>query len=125
MKYSPKLKTAMERIKAILKEYDIAGSIVLHTPPFSEYLLKIDPSYSCAKLDGDNIRVVAKLQDDFGGDKEAWLKKMTDTINMITHLADTSAHTSLGMYKLLEVIKKTVDIEQTDGNHSSHTTQNN
>jgi len=31
MQYSPKLKKAMEEIKAILKRDDIAGIVVLHT----------------------------------------------------------------------------------------------
>lgn len=50
MQYSPKLKKAMEDIKKILHENDIAGFVVLHTPGFSEYLNRVDPSYSCAKL---------------------------------------------------------------------------
>jgi len=125
MKYSPTLKTAMERIKAILKEYDIAGSIVLHTPGFSEFLVKVDASYSCAKFEGDYLRVKAKLQEDFQGDKAAQKKKIEDTVNMITHLADTNAHTSLGMYELLERLKKNMDIEQSGEGFSSHTTQNN
>lgn len=125
MEYSPKLKTAMERIKAILKEYDIAASVILHTPGFSEYLIKVDASYSCAKFEGDFLRVKAKLQEDFNGDKAAWNKKVEDTVNMITHFADVSGQNSLNMFQLIEVLKKKIDIENKPGNHSSHTTQNN
>lgn len=84
MQYSPKLKTAMERIKAILKEYDIAGAVILHSPGFSEYLIKIDASYSCAKFEADYLRVKAKLQEDFDGDKDAWTQKITYTVNDYT-----------------------------------------
>jgi hypothetical protein len=50
MKYSPKLRTAMEEIKAVIKKHDIAGVVVLHTPGYGEHFIKIDPSYSCAKI---------------------------------------------------------------------------
>lgn len=125
MNYSPKLKTAMERIKPILKEYDICATIVLHTPGFSEYLTKVDSAYSCAKFEGDFLRIKAKLQEDFDGDKDAWNEKVTDTVNMIQHFADVSANTSMSMYDLLDKLKESVEIETTRGNNSSHTTQNN
>lgn len=32
MQYSPKLKVAMDEVKDVLKKYDIAGFVVLHTP---------------------------------------------------------------------------------------------
>jgi hypothetical protein len=125
MKYSPKLKTAMERIKAICKEYDIAASIVLHTPGFSEYLLKVDTTYSCAKFEGDFLRIKAKLEEDFQGDKQAWNKKVSDTVNMFTHFTDVNGNTFLNTTKILEELAKKIDIENSKGNHSSHTTQNN
>jgi hypothetical protein len=31
MQYSPKLKKAMEEIKAVLNKHDIAASVILHT----------------------------------------------------------------------------------------------
>lgn len=61
MQYSPKLKKAMEEIKRILKDHDIAASVVLHTPGHSEYYLRINPSYSCATLNKGELRVKAKL----------------------------------------------------------------
>ena len=125
MNYSPKLKTAMERINAILKEYDIAACIALHTPGFSEYLVKVDASYSCAKFEGDFLRIKANLQEDFDGDKVAQNKKVTDTVNMITHFAEVNSNTALGMNKMLLKLNETFIIETTGNGHSSHTTQNN
>ena len=125
MQYSPKLKIAMTEIQTILRRYDIGASVVLHTPGFSEYFLKLDPSYSCAIQDGDKIRVKAKLQEDFNGDKEAQIKKIGETVNLITHLADTNTNTSISMYDLLTVIGKVVDVDSDKGDCSSHTTQNN
>lgn len=126
MQYSPKLKTAMERIKAIMKEYDLGGQIIIHTPGFSEYYLKLDPSYSCAKTNDEGIRVKAKLEEDFGGDKKAWSQKVSDTYNLFTHLADVGGPMALNNLKMVEILNKHVEVIKKDkGGHSSHTTQNN
>lgn len=124
MQYSPKLKTAMDRIKAVLKEYDIAGTVVLHTPGFSEFLLKLDPSYSIAELKGDTIKIKAK-KEDFNGDVKARDAALSDTVNMITHFADTNGMVALNMMQVMDMLKKEIDIETNRGNISSHTEQNN
>lgn len=125
MQYSPKLKKAAEEIKQILEKYDIGAILVLHTPGNSEYVMKIDPSYSCAFIDGEMLRVRAKLQQDFKGDKTAWEKKITDTANMLSLLTDTGQHIVTQVGKIKDLVYKTVDAEDTDLGHSSHTTQNN
>jgi len=125
MQYSPKLKIAMEEIKAILKKHDIAASVVLHTPGHSEYLLKINPSYSCAFCEGNHIRIRAKLQQDFNGDKNAWSQKVSDTYNMIDLLGKVSGETALSLFDIMDLLNKVVEAESFDGGHTSHTTQNN
>ena len=60
MQYSPKLKVAIEEIKQILKNNDIAGFVVIHTPGFSEFLNHVETSYSCAKVQGDEVRLKLK-----------------------------------------------------------------
>ncbi len=127
MQYSPKLKTAMERIKAIMKEYDLGGQIIIHTPGFSEYYQKLDPSYSCAKTEeGIGIKIKAKLQEDFDGDKEAWNKKVSDTYNLFQHLCDVAGPMVMRNIDVLELLDKHDEVIKKDkGGHSSHTTQNN
>ncbi len=115
----------MERIKAILKEYDLGASIVLHTPGFSEFLLKVDPSYSCVKTNGDEIRIKTRLQEDYNGDKKLRDKAIEDSVNMIGHFGDVNGKTALMFFELMDRIKKEIDVEETGGNMSSHTTQNN
>lgn len=120
----------MEEIKAILDKYDIAGFVVLHTPPFSEHYLKINPSYSCARFeelaDGTAIRFKAKLQEDFQGDKVACHKKVTDTINMFDHLSMRTGETAMALIDMQRLIDTKVERYDTDpGESSSHTTQNN
>ena len=125
MQYSPKLKKAIQQIKTILEENDIAGSIVLHAPNHSEFLLQISPSYSCAKLEGDNIRVRAKLIEDFNGDKEAWKQKVMDTSNMLNLLAEVGGRASISLYQISDKVDETVNAQHFGGGNTSHTTQNN
>jgi hypothetical protein len=128
MKYSPKLKRIMAEIKEILDREDVAGYVVIHTPDsghqFSEYLAKFDPSYSCAKLEGDHLRVKAKLAD-FNGDVEARNKKIKDTVSMLHHLAEDTGKTALSLLEMSKIVDDIVGAEHFGDGHSSHATQNN
>ncbi len=106
----------MEEIKSILKKHDIAGSIILHAPGFSEYLNHIDTSYSCATLENSGIRIRSK-----GRSKQ----DLTDTVNMVAHFGDTSGNVALQYFKIKDALSKHMDIEEDDGTHTSHTDQNN
>lgn len=116
MQYSPKLKKAMEEIKAILKKHDIAGSVVLHAPGFSEYLNHINTSYSCLKFEGDNLRFKTKGRP---------LEHINDTVNMISHLAETSLRVGRNYFDMKEALRNHMDIEEEKGRHTGHTDQNN
>lgn len=123
MNYSPKLKAAMEEIKAIVKKNDIAAFVVLHDKTqHSEYLNEISPSYSCAKFDNGNIKITAKASE-IG--KEKAHKLQNDTYNMFTHLSDiTSVHANF-LTAVKMHLKKILDAEDGDSNHTSHQQQNN
>jgi len=124
MQYSPKLKKAMEEIKLVLAKYDIAGFVVIHTPGNSEYFIKIDPTYSCAKFEGDMVRIKAKLSE-YGGNKELWTEKVSDTANMFSLISETAGKTIIGLIEVSEKLDQIVDAEHFDNGHSSHTQQNN
>jgi hypothetical protein len=124
MQYSPKLKKVMAQIKKILVENDVAGIVVIHSPGFSEFLVQIDTSYSCAKFEGDQLRVRAKLSD-YGGDKAKWAQMTSDTCNMIHHLAIVPTNVGQSLQRLEHSLKQKIDIEHTGGGFSSHTEQNN
>lgn len=125
MQYSPKLKKAMAEIKKVLEKHDIAACVVLHTPRFSEYLLSLSPSYSCAKFDGEQIKINARLQEDFGGKRNAQIFKVQNTSNMMRMLAETSTHLSLSLMEMSELLDSKIDADHTEGGHSTETTQNN
>ena len=125
MQYSPKLKKAMQEIMAILDREDIAGCVVLHTPQFSEYHVKINPSYSCARFEGDNLRVKAKLQEDFNGDKNLMQYKVKNTVNMLNHLAEDTGRLAMSLIKTSEMVDEITKPTHFGDGHSSHTQQNN
>jgi hypothetical protein len=124
MQYSPKLKTAAEEIKAILAKHDIAGSIVLHTPGFTEYIFHLTPNYSCVFMDGPFVRFRAALSD-FKEDEEAQGKAIRNTVNMISSLCETSAHLSLSLIQISEMVQAEFHTTKIRDDHSSHSQQNN
>lgn len=125
MQYSPKLKMAMEEIKAVLKKHDIAGSIILHTPGFGEYAKVWEPSYSCVKLEGNGqFRFRAKAED-FGGSKEKRNEVLQSTANMLSILGTLVGREALQLLELSKILDKHIGAQHDDGNHSSHDQQNN
>lgn len=119
----------MQEITDILSKHDIAGMIVLHTPGFSEHLIKVDPTYSCARIVHDKnregIRVRAKLQEDFQGNKNLQKKKIEDTINMFDHFSTIGGMQVMNILDTFDMLKKNVDFDSTPGDHTSNTQQNN
>lgn len=125
MQYSPKLKKAIEEIKAILKKHDIAAFVALHTPGHGEFLLELSPSYSCAKFNGDTIRVKAKLKEDFAGDRAKQVQVVTDTSNMLRMLAEMTRDYANNLDQISRMVDKVADAEHDNGGMQSSTTQNN
>ncbi|GAB3518530.1 hypothetical protein [Emticicia fontis] len=111
MNYSPKLKRVMAQIKEILEKEDLAGAIVLHTKQhglnFTEFFMKIDPSLSCAKFEGDKIRIKGKAVE-----KE----KMVYTVNMLNMMAETMGQVSLQLFDISEMVDKKTGAKHGDSN---------
>lgn len=139
MQYSPKLKKAMEEIKAIVKKYDIAAIVVLHTiegepwhepdgsihaSGFSEYLFSINPSYSAASLHDDRFQVKGKAA--HYSSKEERDKRMSATVNMFDHLSEWTGRMAMQAMDMHDAIKKMVEnISDDPGTHTGHSQQNN
>lgn len=126
MQYSPKLKRVAEQIKKLLKDADIAGLVVLHTPGHAEYVLEITPSYSACKWTPtrDGVIIQGKAEH-YGGDKKKRDRKVTDTCNMLSFLAEVGGKQVLNVMQLSELADKTWDAEHGDSSHTSETEQNN
>ncbi len=122
MQYSPKLKKAMEQIKDILKENDIAAFVVLHTPGHSEYLNHVQTSYSCATVMPEGVRL-RLVESEVGKEKAMFLAD--GTFNMITHLAQALAANAELYIDCHEKLKTKWNGNSKDGGHTSHEQQNN
>lgn len=123
MDYSPKLKSAMEEIKAIVKKNDIAAFVVLHDKTqHSEYLNEISPSYSCAEFNGIELKIKAKSSE-LGNEKANRLQH--DTYNMFTHFSDIISHHSTFYNQIKNHLKEILGGEDGYTNHTSHQQQNN
>lgn len=131
MQYNPKLKKAMTEIKEILDKYDIAGSIVLHTPGHGEHFIKVDPSYSCAFFEpiigdeGVNLRIRTRLQEDFNGDAAKRNKSQDDTVNMFDVMSTLLGKHALMSIDMMELLESKFEIISKSGGHTDERTQNN
>lgn len=131
MDYNPKLKKAMAEIKGILEKYDVAGAILLHTPGHTEHLLKIDTSYSCAFFapdltgPGDYLRLRARLQEDFNGDKEKQKQVIHSTTDMFCGLQDLLLLHSKNVASVVDMLKSKFHIDHSSSGGTSDRIQNN
>lgn len=122
MQYNPKLKKVMEQIKAILKENDISGFVVLHTPGHSEYLNHLETSYSCAKVFPEGVRLRLK-ETEVGREKAMRLAK--ETYNQIHHFTEVICKHAMLYMNADEALKEKFDVDFEDGGETSHQQQNN
>ena len=140
MQYSPKLKTAMEQIKKILKENDIAGVVVLHTVSghsiapdkaidvqgFTEYLFHINTSYSAAQIENDKFLVNAHSKH-YNSLQERDIK-IASSINMLESLSQWTSDLALQTIELQNIVNTYTESVKFDNNNdqgSTHIQQNN
>ena len=100
----PKLLQAMEKIKQVLDDADIAGHVVLHNAPGKfEILTKLDPSYS--KLIGlpPAVRLRSKLAD-YEGDVDRQRADLEATASMVGGLGELMGKSALSFILLSEWI---------------------
>lgn len=108
-----KLKQAAEDIKDILRKYDIAASLTLHTPGHAEYVNHLLTSYSCAyQYKDDSIRLYSK-KEDFES-KEAQLKSQAETANMLRMLLESTGKNFLMLEPISKKFDELVNAEHTE-----------
>lgn len=124
MQYSPKLKRAIQEIKDILSREDIAGVVILHEPGFSEFLVKVDPTYSCAKIQDGQLKVKSK-KEDFKQNPAMREKVVRNTANMLHMLGTNGGHCILPIMEMSSKIDRKIEAEHERGKFTDHNTQNN
>ena len=91
MRFSPKLKMAMEKIKRVLEENDIAGFVVLEDKTgHTEFLNHLVPSYSLLEVGPGTVRVAHDLKDKFEGDHDKFMEAVQATSDMLYYISDTA-----------------------------------
>jgi len=107
-----KLAKAMKEVKRVLHKHDIAGVAFLHTPGSGEFLMHLDPSYSCVKImpNGEGVRFRAKAAD-YDGDKHKLQKVKAESANMLRLLADMMSLQTVNMLELADTFDKITDAE--------------
>lgn len=111
MNYSPKLKKVVKEIEEILKREDVAGLVVVHTPGFSEYMIKLDPGYSCCKIEGNRIKIRAK-EEELGKAKRDQM--LSDTANMLYLITQTAGTVIYPFFDISESLDKKLQAEHID-----------
>lgn len=116
----------MQEIQAIIKKYDIAASVCLHRPGFTEYLNEISPSWSCLSWEPHGIRIRATIER-YQGKKELRDAALQGSANMIHHFEEHGARLFQIMEQLSETLKaaRSEIIPEEEGGLSSHEEQNN
>jgi hypothetical protein len=85
-----KLKIVAEEIKEVLRRHDVAAALALHTPGHGEFVLHLNPSYSCVFMyEDDAIRINSKLEN--YASPEEQLQHQTNSSNMLRVLMELSA----------------------------------
>lgn len=110
-----RLKIARMKIEAILKDHDLAGVVVLHTPGMCEFFYDIRPSYSVVHLDtgAGELQVRSKLDRDHGGDAARQQHDQVASANMTAALADSLWLAARMFAEIDGVVSKTLQAEHT------------
>lgn len=110
--YDPDLKEAMERIKAIMDEYQVGGSIILSSRTHSEFLTYF-PGWSIAQFNEDNTGInIRSKREDFDS-REHQEQVTQDTVGFLCHIRDISAHTFGIFQDTVEKISEYFEIDHT------------
>jgi len=126
MQYDPKLKKAMEEIKAIMHDAGIGGVVILHRPGFVEYLNKIDPPYACINIDNLSTLKIRAKKDMYAGGAEERNQVLADTANLLATV-NHQLRNSLEAWAEIERIytDHVGPHDHTSGSATSHEQQNN
>lgn len=131
MQYDPKLKIAMQEIRAILDKYDAGGVVMIHRPGFIEFVNKMNPSYSCAYFEhtplGFAVRFKAKAADYENG-KDGRNEAVRATYNMFSSMVDVMGRQWMMWEQSLKVLEQGTGYSSADNTPSQitgHDEQNN
>lgn len=106
--YDPKLKKAMEEIKAILKNYDIGGAITLVSKTHSEYLYDL-PTWSCVAFTDRGLSIYS--QERHFKSKNEQKENQEVSFHVFYQIRDIAAQTFMIFEECTKAIKQNANVE--------------
>jgi hypothetical protein len=110
----PRLQDAAERIKEILREFDIAGVVTLCSGNgHAEYVNYVtEPTWSCLSFHEGAVRVRAKVKSAPAEDRVLEKIKLQKTVNTVILMRDVLANQYLMFYGLSKKLHEVLDIQE-------------
>lgn len=110
----PKLQTAMDEIRAVLKKHDIGAYVLLASETHMEYLREFSPSWSCVRIeeispDSWGIRIKA-LRSEFES-LEAQKTCLNNSVGMLFGFADTLKEEIGHLHEVMAMVGKHMDVQ--------------
>lgn len=101
----PKLKEVMKEIQAVLAKHDVAGLVILSSPKHLEYLLQLEASWTCMRLEVPLAIRFRSLAKDFPS--KADQKRCTEeSLGTVIGLADVALNLSQQLSRIAVHIGK-------------------
>lgn len=104
LEYDPILKEAAEEFKELCKKYDIFGVTLLVSSSHAEFIHRIDPSWSCMKVDSEikgGIGIIFKSKLEDFDSKEDQHEATESTIHALTSIVEWSRQMNNNFQKML------------------------
>jgi hypothetical protein len=114
--YDPDLKEAMEKIKAILDEHQIAGEIILASRSHVEFLHHF-PKWSIAQLNKERNGIdIRSMREDFES-QEQQHRDTEDSVSIICEIRDMAAQTFMIFDNVVKELENHMEIDHTPFNN--------
>lgn len=108
--FDPKLKAAMEEIKATLSKFDIGGYVLLSSPTHNEYLFSLAPSWSCVRMEEKDGRAFIRLRT-HEIPKQQKNKVLKDSVSLICGLRDSLHDGHIAMRNMTDLLAEHVEFK--------------
>lgn len=100
---------AANEIQEILKKYDIAGVVLLHTPGFIQYELRLDPAYSCVEFATNRFKIHPPAPD--LSDEKKDKKMISETVNMLANMRHKLGQLTMAMQQAEFAVRQEFQIK--------------
>lgn len=107
----PKTLEAIDKIRAILREYDLWACLMLISEERAHWLYHVDPSWSCLNIDGTTGKAHIRARVEDFKTPEMHHHVLEQTVGAIMSTRDLAAQTFSHMDKLKALLEEKIKIE--------------